>query len=168
MEDERVVAACPLCAMTVTVSTLECPNCGTDLEPAPGMGPAAPEEVAPAGGEVRELDHVRHGELSARVVAGVRALVEICGGDPRGEGMRETPERVLRAYMEMTRGYDEDPRDVLSAVFSQGGDSPVYDEMIILRGIRFSSVCEHHLLPFSGVATVAYVPGETGVVVGLS
>jgi GTP cyclohydrolase IA len=77
-------------------------------------------------------------------------------------GMRETPARVLRALEEMTRGYWEEPAEVLAKTFEADG----YDEIVALRGIPFHSLCEHHLLPFTGTASVAYLPGDR--VVGLS
>jgi len=73
-----------------------------------------------------------------------------------------TPERVLRAWIEMTAGYRDDPAEILSRRFNGGR----YDELVVVNGIRFSSLCEHHLLPFTGTATVAYLPGAH--VVGLS
>ena len=92
----------------------------------------------------------------------VRRLLQFLGEDPTREGLVDTPARVLRSLQEMTRGYTEEPTELLRTVFSAD-----HDQMILLRNIPFTSLCEHHLLPFSGVATVAYLPAE-GHIVGLS
>lgn len=73
-----------------------------------------------------------------------------------------TPERVVRAFEEMTRGYDQDPKTILATTFPNSN----YDELVIVRDIAFTSLCEHHLLPFSGLAALGYIPTDT--VVGLS
>lgn len=94
----------------------------------------------------------------------VRTLLRLVGQDPDSEELRDTPERVVKALHEMTAGYRENPAEVLGRVFPA-----TYDEMVLLRGIPFSSLCEHHLLVFSGTADVAYIPGDKGgKVVGLS
>jgi len=91
----------------------------------------------------------------------IRRIIEFIGEDPNREGLRETPSRVLRAYEEMTSGYRQEPMDILAKTFDI-----VTDEMVVLDGIRFSSLCEHHLLPFTGTATVGYIPSKR--VVGIS
>lgn len=91
----------------------------------------------------------------------VARLLEVLGLDVNSEGLRGTPERVLRAFRELTIGYGQDPQVILSTRFSAE-----YDEMVILRDVEFYSLCEHHMLPFHGTATVAYLP--RGQVVGLS
>ncbi|MGQ0535103.1 MAG: GTP cyclohydrolase I FolE [Methanobacteriota archaeon] len=91
----------------------------------------------------------------------VRAILRATGEDPEREGLRETPRRVIRAFRELTEGYSEDPAEILSRDFVDA-----YDEIVIVEGIEFWSLCEHHLLPFHGKATVAYLPN--GRVVGLS
>ena len=93
----------------------------------------------------------------------VKTLIEWAGDDPLREGLLETPDRVLRAYGEFFAGYDVKPRDILSKTFSEVEN---YDEMIVLRDIEFVSHCEHHMVPFTGVAHVAYLPEDK--VVGLS
>jgi GTP cyclohydrolase IA len=105
----------------------------------------------------------------ARTLAeeGVRDLLEYLGQDPTREGLVDTPSRVIKAYTEMTRGYNDDPAIILSTTFAQDKAYP-YNEMIMLRDIQFVSLCEHHLLPFTGTASVAYIPNENGQVVGLS
>jgi len=98
---------------------------------------------------------------------GVLRLIEAVGEDPKREGLLETPKRVVKAFREMTAGYKEDPKEILSRVFEDD-----CDEIVAVRGISFVSLCEHHLLPFSGVASVGYLPKiddkGRGHVVGLS
>lgn len=96
-----------------------------------------------------------------QIADAVTLLLEYIGEDPSREGLKGTPERVGKAFHEMTRGYRQDPVKILSTQFSERSD-----EIVMLKGIRFTSLCEHHLLPFVGVATVGYLPGER--VVGLS
>lgn len=88
-------------------------------------------------------------------------LLRYLGVDPDSPGLKETPRRVVAALEEMTVGYKEDPKVLLSTVFDED-----YDEIVILKDIPFVSLCEHHLLVFSGTADVGYLPG--GKVVGLS
>jgi GTP cyclohydrolase I len=90
----------------------------------------------------------------------VTALLRLVGEDPERDGLLETPKRVVKAFLEMTAGYDESPAEILSKTFAEHSD-----ELIVLRGIDFHSMCEHHLLPFQGVAHVGYLPGK---VVGIS
>jgi GTP cyclohydrolase I len=92
----------------------------------------------------------------------VRTLLAGLGEDPDREGLQKTPERVEKAMRFLTRGYDQDPEQVLNqALFTV-----TYDEMVVVKEIDFYSLCEHHLLPFHGKAHVAYLPN--GKVVGLS
>jgi GTP cyclohydrolase I len=93
----------------------------------------------------------------------VRRLLQHLGEDPTREGLVDTPARVVRALTEMTSGYQLDPAEVLERQFPDD-----YDEMVIVRGIDFHSLCEHHMLGFTGTATVAYVPAPGRGVVGLS
>lgn len=95
--------------------------------------------------------------------AAVRTLIRWAGDDPGREGLRDTPARVARAFGDFFRGYDEDPAEVLERTFEESGD---YDEMVLLRGIRLESHCEHHMVPIVGVAHVAYLPRAR--VVGIS
>jgi GTP cyclohydrolase IA len=97
-----------------------------------------------------------------RARGAVVELLRHLGEDPDRAGLRDTPRRVVAALVEMTAGYAEDPRDYLAVTF----DGERCDEMVVLRQVAFTSVCEHHLLPFTGTASVAYVP--TGRIVGLS
>jgi len=92
----------------------------------------------------------------------VRAILQAIDPEPDREGLERTPERVARALEFLTRGYDQDPKDVINnALFSED-----YSEMIVVRDIDFFSLCEHHILPFFGKAHVAYIP--SGKVVGIS
>ena len=96
-------------------------------------------------------------------IAGIQALLKLRIGGPRNLSLlRETPERVVKAFEQMTQGYKDDPQQILSKQFDADG----FDEMVVLTGIRFVSLCEHHLLPFVGTADVGYV--AEGRVVGLS
>ena len=92
----------------------------------------------------------------------VKKILEIIGEDPNREGLIKTPERVYKAFLYLTQGYHQDPKDVLNeALFTSSND-----EMVVVRDIEFYSMCEHHLLPIIGRAHVAYIPD--GKVVGLS
>ncbi|MFJ5775115.1 GTP cyclohydrolase I FolE [Streptomyces sp. NPDC093094] len=93
----------------------------------------------------------------------VRELLIAVGEDPDREGLRETPARVARAYRELLAGLRQEPEDVLTTTFDLG-----HDEMVLVRDIEIVSLCEHHLLPFHGVAHVGYIPAETGKITGLS
>src|SRR5262245_29240741 len=95
--------------------------------------------------------------------AAVRTLIAYAGDDPAREGLLETPKRVVKSYDELFRGYRDDPADVLRRTFSEI-DS--YDDLVLVRDIPFASHCEHHMIPFTGKAHIAYVP--VGEVVGLS
>lgn len=85
----------------------------------------------------------------------VRTLIRWTGDDPAREGLLDTPKRVVKAYTEFFCGYEVDPKDILSRTFKEVEG---YDEMIVLRDIQFSSHCEHHMVPFTGCAHVAYIP----------
>ena len=91
----------------------------------------------------------------------IRILLKRICENPDREGLVDTPARVVRSFEEMTCGYKEYAGDILKAIFSEH-----CDEIVLLRGVRFSSLCEHHLLPFTGVATVGYLPNDQ--VVGIS
>lgn len=108
---------------------------------------------------LQPIHGLEHTSSSAAEEA-VTALLRLVGEDPERDGLRETPRRVVKAFLEMTAGYDESPADILSKTFAEHSD-----ELIVLRGIDFHSMCEHHLLPFQGVAHVGYLPGK---VVGIS
>jgi len=93
----------------------------------------------------------------------VRTILSYIGEDPDREGLQETPDRLIRSYAELYGGYDMDPEPILKT-FADGGEDN--DEMVVQRNIPFFSMCEHHMLPFVGVAHVAYLPDER--ILGLS
>lgn len=93
----------------------------------------------------------------------VRTLIKWAGDDPDREGLLNTPDRVTRSYLEFFAGYKENPAEYLARTFEEVEG---YDEMIILKGIRLESYCEHHMVPIIGVAHVAYMPDSR--VVGIS
>jgi GTP cyclohydrolase I len=103
-----------------------------------------------------------HGVSAEDAREAVRTLLRYMGENPNRDGLMETPDRVCRAWIEMTEGYRTNPEHVLSTTFE--GNS---DEMIVLKDIEFTSCCEHHLLTFNGKAHVAYLPSH-GRIVGLS
>jgi len=93
----------------------------------------------------------------------VRELLIAVGEDPDREGLLETPARVARAYKEIFAGLWQEPEDVLTTTFDLG-----HDEMVLVKDIEVTSVCEHHLVPFRGVAHVGYIPSASGKITGLS
>jgi GTP cyclohydrolase IA len=97
------------------------------------------------------------------VEAAVRELLVGIGEDPDRDGLRDTPARVARAYAEMFAGLQKEAEDVLTTSFDVG-----HDELVLVRDIELNSTCEHHLVPFHGVAHVGYIPGEDGRLTGLS
>ncbi|WP_286689113.1 MULTISPECIES: GTP cyclohydrolase I FolE [unclassified Aeromicrobium] len=99
----------------------------------------------------------------ARAEAAVRELLIAVGEDPDRDGLKETPARVARSYNELLAGLDQDPREVLTATFDVG-----HDELVLVKDIELWSMCEHHLVPFTGVAHVGYIPRADGFVTGLS
>jgi GTP cyclohydrolase I len=136
----------------------------TDLDGVPvRVGPTSTEAPALANvdplrplGRIGEFDH-------PRVVAAVREILIGIGEDPDRDGLRATPERVARAYAEMFGGLRQQPEDVLSTVFDLG-----HDEFVLVKDIEVWSCCEHHLVPFTGVAHVGYIPNRSGKITGLS
>jgi GTP cyclohydrolase I len=118
---------------------------------------------------VRALERVQSTEPGsgrpsrADVEAAFRTIIRWTGDDPERDGLIETPSRVARSFEEFFVGYNEDPVEILQKTFEE---IEGYDEMIVLRGIRFESHCEHHMAPIVGQAWVAYIPN--GRVVGIS
>jgi len=98
-----------------------------------------------------------------RAEAAVRELLIAVGEDPDRDGLRDTPSRVARSYKEIFAGLGREPREVLTSVFDEG-----HDEMVLVTDIELFSVCEHHLVPWVGVAHVGYIPNEQGQITGLS
>ncbi|MCF6506231.1 GTP cyclohydrolase I FolE [Blastococcus sp. MG754426] len=116
--------------------------------------PAEPEDqlLTPAPGVDQE-----------RAAAAIRELLLAVGEDPDRPGLQDTPARVARAYAETFAGLWQDPFDILATTFDED-----HDELVLVKDIPMYSTCEHHLVPFHGVAHVAYIPGEDGRVTGLS
>ena len=117
--------------------------------------PAEPEDLL--------LVRARTGVDHARAAAAVRELLLAVGEDPDRPGLQATPDRVARAYAETFAGLWQDPAEVLSTTFDED-----HDEMVLVKDIPMYSTCEHHLVPFHGVAHIGYIPGEDGRVTGLS
>ncbi len=122
---------------------------------------ALDERPALTGGPDRPAASGRPSRLE--VERALRTIIRWTGEDPERDGLRETPARVARAMEEFFAGYAQDPARILQKTFEE---IEGYDEMIVLRGVRFESHCEHHLAPIVGQAWVAYVP--RGRVVGIS
>jgi GTP cyclohydrolase I len=99
----------------------------------------------------------------ARIEKAVREILIAVGEDPDRDGLLDTPARVARAYAEQLAGMRQRPEDVLNTVFDAD-----HDEMVIVKDIEVYSLCEHHLVPFHGVAHVGYTPNEKGQITGLS
>src|SRR4051794_14338049 len=118
-----------------------------------GIPAESEDEVGTAPGQVDQ----------ARVAAAVRELLLAVGEDPDRPGLQDTPARVARAYAETFAGLGQDPYDVLSTTFDEN-----HDELVLVKDIPLYSTCEHHLVPFHGMAHVGYIPGEDGRVTGLS
>jgi GTP cyclohydrolase I len=125
--------------------------------------PSSPDHLAPLAVELDgwlafpwERDE---GEPTDAIIR----LLQHIGEDPNRDGLIDTPKRVVKSLSELTNGYDLDPAEILSTTFDV-----TCDEMICVRKIPFSSLCEHHMLPFHGTATLAYIPAPGGRVVGLS
>ena len=97
------------------------------------------------------------------VVKAIRDLLSAVGEDPDRDGLRDTPERVARAYKEIFAGLWMEPREVLTTTFELS-----HDEMVLVKDIEVRSMCEHHLVPFAGVAHVGYIPSPEGRITGLS
>jgi GTP cyclohydrolase IA len=110
----------------------------------------------PADRVVPAFDH-------ARAQAAVRELLIAIGEDPDRDGLRETPARVARAYAETFAGLRMDPDKILTSTFDIG-----HDELVLVKDIEVWSTCEHHLVPFNGVAHVGYIPSADGRITGLS
>ena len=117
----------------------------------------------PADTDDQLVSRPRPGVDHARAAAAVRELLLAVGEDPDRPGLQDTPDRVARSYAETFAGLWQDPATVLSTTFDED-----HDEMVLVKDIPMYSTCEHHLVPFHGVAHVGYIPGEDGRVTGLS
>ncbi|WP_239115773.1 GTP cyclohydrolase I FolE [Planotetraspora kaengkrachanensis] len=98
-----------------------------------------------------------------RIEKAVREILSAIGEDPDRDGLRDTPARVARAYAEQFAGLGQTPEDALTTMFDAD-----HDEMVLVKDIEVMSTCEHHLLPFHGVAHIGYTPNEKGQITGLS
>jgi GTP cyclohydrolase I len=98
-----------------------------------------------------------------RVAAAVREILIGIGENPDRNGLRDTPDRVARAYAEMFSGLHQEPEEVLAKRFDLG-----FDELVLVKDIEVWSSCEHHLVPFTGVAHIGYIPSTDGTITGLS
>jgi GTP cyclohydrolase I len=114
------------------------------------------QAVSPRVAQERSYD-------DAAVRRAVRDLLSAIGEDPERDGLRDTPDRVARAYREIFAGLWQEPEDVLTTTFELG-----HDEMVLVKDIEVRSTCEHHLVPFTGVAHVGYIPSHDGRITGLS
>ncbi|MFQ5958332.1 MAG: GTP cyclohydrolase I FolE [Alphaproteobacteria bacterium] len=127
------------------------------------MSARKPVSVVEGAAAIEEAVRAPGGISRAEAEAAVRALIRWTGDDPDREGVLETPGRVVRAFEEYFSGYRYDPVEVLARTFEEHED---YDEMVVLRDIRFASHCEHHIAPIIGKVHVAYLPHKR--VVGIS
>ncbi len=114
------------------------------------------DPVGEGQGAVAPFDH-------ERAERAIKELLYALGEDPERDGLRDTPARVARAYAELTLGLHQTPEQVLTTTFDIG-----HDEMVLVRDIELWSMCEHHLVPFTGVAHVGYIPDGAGKITGLS
>ena len=96
---------------------------------------------------------------------GVKAILKLIGENPEREGLINTPKRVAKSFLELCEGLTQDPYEILGTTFKEGIS---YDEIVLVRNVPFTSLCEHHLLTFRGLASIAYLPNPTIGVVGLS
>jgi GTP cyclohydrolase I len=135
-----------------------------DADDAPYDGVALLDTIAArlVNGELRGIDVARAVDLG-RIEAAVREILIAIGEDPDRDGLRRTPARVARAYAELFAGLRVEPSQVLSTTFEAD-----HEEMVLVRDIEVMSMCEHHLLPFHGVAHIGYIPGAHGRLTGLS
>src|SRR6201998_4002041 len=126
---------------------------------------AIPEERRMTSSKAKKTKPIAATERPSReeAEAAVRVLLRWAGDDPAREGLIDTPARVVRSYEEFFAGYQTDPRELLARTFSEVDG---YDEMIVLKDIRFESYCDHHMVPIIGRAHVAYLPRHR--VVGIS
>src|SRR5699024_6578535 len=97
-----------------------------------------------------------------KIQEGFRMIIEAVGEDPDREGLKETPARIARMYEEVFQGLNQDPKEYFATIFGED-----HEELVLIKDIPFYSMCEHHFLPFYGVAHVGYIP-RNGRVTGLS
>jgi GTP cyclohydrolase IA len=128
-----------------------------------GNGSNSVADGIDGAGDVQQVIAGRPVFDQARAESAIRELLLACGEDPEREGLRDTPARVARAYRELFAGMYTDPDSVLAKTFDES-----HEELVLVTDIPMFSFCEHHLLPFHGVAHVGYIPNEQGRVTGLS
>lgn len=104
---------------------------------------------------------IQNRSQAKRIAGSIKDLIELCGDDPERDGLKETPYRVIKAFLEYTEGYREDPKKHLEKVFAVD-----HQELVLVKDIEFYSLCEHHFAPFFGVAHVGYIPNKK--ITGLS
>lgn len=120
--------------------------------------------ISPAADPLADIAPEQRSAFDAeRIERAVREILIAIGEDPDRDGLQDTPERVARAYKELFSGLYQNPEAVLATTFDLN-----HHELIVVRDIAVFSVCEHHLLPFFGVASVGYIPNESGRITGLS
>jgi GTP cyclohydrolase I len=113
--------------------------------------------------DVSELPDAAEGMDLPRIEAAVREILLAVGEDPDRSGLKDTPKRVAKAYAEVFAGLHQNPEEVLGVTFDMD-----HEELVLVKDIPFYSTCEHHLVPFHGVAHVGYIPSHDGRVTGLS
>lgn len=123
--------------------------------------PYSPKHLAPNAREVTQWVAFPWEKDDGDPVDAVVRLLQHVGEDPTRDGLLDTPRRVTKAWRELTKGYQDDPETILSKTFDVA-----YDDMVVVKNLAFTSLCEHHILPFVGHATIAYIPSKR--VVGLS
>ena len=114
-------------------------------------------------GQQKKVTKIRTQPSRKQAEEAVKTLIQWAGDNPDREGLIETPKRVVNAYKEFFGGYDSDPEQVLSKTFDEVEG---YDEMVIVRDIAIESHCEHHMVPFVGIAHIGYIPNKR--IVGIS
>lgn len=129
----------------------------------PDNGQELSEPISGSYADYLESEQVGSRIDQPRIRAAVREILLVIGEDPDRSGLKDTPARVARAYAEIFTGLHQDPSDLMATTFDIG-----HAEMVMVKDIPFYSTCEHHLVPFHGVAHVGYIPGPEGRVTGLS
>lgn len=129
----------------------------------PDNGQELSEPISGSYADYLETERMDDRIDQPRIAAAVREILLAIGEDPDRSGLKDTPARVARAYAEIFTGLHQDPADLLATTFDIG-----HAEMVLVKDIPFYSTCEHHLVPFHGVAHVGYIPGPEGRVTGLS
>lgn len=127
------------------------------------MSASSPDPVTLKDNDAADASQMAAAVDLPRIEAAVREILLAVGEDPDREGLSQTPARVARAYEEAFAGLRQDPAELMSTTFDIG-----HEELVLVRDISFYSTCEHHLVPFFGVAHIGYIPSSEGKVTGLS